>query len=273
MDASSKFKRSQYSWERFVSGFATANEAAFWHSELDRDSALRERYARDQQVKLKWSFEDLESRIAKEEQQETNSQLAFANPRKTLPPGRNPWWKMLWQPKLRPAWAMIAVLFCIFPVLLVYQNRLQTTLHTSQYNAKGESKFLLWSGEAFLPNTDTLSVQVGDSLSLAYISATPQFIQVWFRDDAGEFFSYLENGGEALRYEPVASAQILEQKLVLQGGWKIEELFLLSSNSTFSTITALKHLRVMGLSNSKTDTANNGISINRYILKLVKKQL
>jgi hypothetical protein len=138
------------------------------------------------------------------------------------------------------AYAAVAVLIISFSAVFMVQKG---TNKGPGFMSKGDTGIKLICGERTLQKGSRNPVKPGDTLSFSYRGPDPLFLQVWYQDDDGQYFAYLENSGEALLVEASMKWNALPEKVVLDSDWSKEKVFLIYSDSEFSSGDAVELLQ------------------------------
>lgn len=161
---------------------------------------------------------------------------------------RSPWARFLaWLrgagAALVPRWPRYAFAFavvCLCAVLGTYTFRARNPSVMGAVAMKGgsEAEFRLAVNGSACVACDHAPARSGDTLTILYRAADRIFVQTWYRDDAGPYLPYGGAGGDAKPWDGTLRWTEGPGRIVLSGGWKDEDVFIVSGREPFTAAEA-----------------------------------
>lgn len=157
--------------------------------------------------------------------------------------------------------------FCLIIALTVFQvYRHQGQAQGSQYASKGSGHILLNHRQVSYKPGSSLNTAAGDTLTFSTRYAKALYLQIWYRDDNGSLFAYLEASGSAHKVAASTVWYPLSYKIILDSNWSSEQIFVVTGTKVFKSAQAIQAINANGDSSSNTTS----LSVHTYNITRVQ---
>jgi len=256
MDNEKTTKISFLQIERYLGGEMHDEEAQKFTLLLNKNPALKEETERLQKLKNPVSYEKIFQTLNLGEQKESSSPFeSVINKIKSA----------LEILTAKPA--ALGLCAAGFALLLFFILPDRTAIIPSEtegmYFEKGLGEVKLQINGEIQDKESQIGAVPGDTLKFVYRSGEPVYFQVWYQDDGGSFFAYVENAGRAVYNNGSSRWKETEQMVVLDSSWNTEKVFILYSDSEFNSSSARKLLGKDKISDSIKVRTYNLVNLTR----------
>ena len=238
--------------ERFLENKMTEEEVIAFQHKIDQNQKLKKHLENAKNQKYSGNMIFLKAQAQKIEKE-----IPAENTCSTSSSNLERFWRLLYaKPSVAFALTLLITIgLSLFPVKRLHQNPEKAPI---TFSTKGSIGFKLLFKDSIREPQKQYNVTPGDTLAFVYRSGKPIYVQVWYRDDGGDLFAYIENSGTSYYMAPATNWTSLAHKVVLDSSWNSESLYLIYSPNEFTSNNIKRLLN--------SDTLENNFYMNHYKL-------